>query len=101
MQTQQAVQPSLISLCDAAARLSISSKTARNWLALGKFPIPTFRLGGLRVVRSSDIDAFISNLGSLEASGRSDDTNPSSEQKKRGRGRPRKSEGRLTAKKGV
>lgn len=46
-----------------APSLGISPKTARNWISAGKFPIRTFRLGGARVVRIADVEAFVAQLG--------------------------------------
>jgi predicted DNA-binding transcriptional regulator AlpA len=51
-----------ISLSDAAQTLGIAAKTARNWLSAGKFPLPTYRIGGKRLVRIEDIDSFVVNL---------------------------------------
>ena len=51
-----------ISLSEAALILGIAAKTARNWLSAGKFPIPTHRIGGKRLVRIEDIDSFVVNL---------------------------------------
>lgn len=51
-----------ISLSDAAKVIGIAAKTARNWLSAGKFPIPTHRIGGKRLVRIEDIESFVSNL---------------------------------------
>lgn len=51
-----------ISLAEASATLGIAVKTARNWLSAGKFPLPTYRLGGKRVVRVDDIESFISTF---------------------------------------
>jgi excisionase family DNA binding protein len=51
-----------ISLSETAQSLGIAVKTARNWLSAGKFPIPTHRIGGKRLVRIEDIDAFVVSL---------------------------------------
>lgn len=51
-----------ISLSEAAQVLGIAVKTARNWLSAGKFPIPTHRIGGKRLVRIEDIDSFVVTL---------------------------------------
>ena len=52
----------LVPFIDAARQLSIPEKTARNWNYLGKFPVPTFRIGSKRMVRASDIEAFVAGL---------------------------------------
>jgi len=49
----------LISLKFAAWRLGIATQTARNWLVQGRFPVPTTKIGRLRMVRKSDVDRFI------------------------------------------
>lgn len=52
-----------VSISDAAKMLCIAEKTARNWLTLGKFPVPSFKIGSKRVVRISDITQFAEGLG--------------------------------------
>lgn len=48
-----------IPLAHAAAACGISTQTARNQLVKGVFPIPTFRLGGRRMVRLDDLASHL------------------------------------------
>ena len=52
----------LISVSEAAERLGIAHKTARNWLYQGRFPVPTITLGRRRLVRVQDLEAFVASL---------------------------------------
>jgi len=52
-----------LTLVEAAEIFRISQKTARNWCSLGKFPVDTFLIGARRLVRVSDVEAFVSGLG--------------------------------------
>lgn len=92
----------LISLAEAAVLIGIAPKTARNWLAQGRFPIPTVRVGGKRLVRVSDVeeyvaglvpqpttDALCTTLRTTKSAGNCKGDQP---QQKRGRGRPPNSE---------
>lgn len=53
---------SLVSFKNAGARLSLAEKTARNWLWLGKFPVPTYKIGRKLVVKASEPDEYIDRL---------------------------------------
>lgn len=81
--------PLLLSLRDAAETLAISYKTARNWLNQGRFPVPTHLIGGKRVVKVADLQAFVAGLGIDCANDPSNESPESAPTPKRGRGRPR------------
>lgn len=53
-----------LTIREAAGMLCIAEKTARNWMTQGKFPIPTFKIGSRRVVRSIDLVTYADGLGS-------------------------------------
>lgn len=71
----------LLSLEEVAAELSISSKTIRNQMVLGSFPIRITRLGRLVRVSIHDLATFLAG----------EPVEPAAPAK-RGRGRPRKVE---------
>ncbi|MEW6563540.1 MAG: helix-turn-helix domain-containing protein [Pseudomonadota bacterium] len=79
----QNVNPLLVPVTDAAVMIGISPKTSRNWLSTGKFPLPSFLIGGKRLVRVADIHKFVESLGAPPAA---DQPEP----QKHRRGRPRK-----------
>ena len=55
--------PLLISIDTASLMLGISAKTCRNWLSADIFPIPTFRVGGRRMIKKRDVESYVENLG--------------------------------------
>ena len=70
----------LLSVEAASRMLSICPKTMRNWISSDRFPIRTFRINGRRLVRQSDLLAFVDSLGGK----------PSDPQQPARKGRPRK-----------
>lgn len=85
----------LVCLDEAAAILGIAPKTARNWLSQGRFPTPTVKVGGKRLVRLSDLEAFVAGLVPAPVLGTVntiDNGKVDQPQIKRGRGRPPKAE---------
>ncbi|MDD3381505.1 MAG: helix-turn-helix domain-containing protein [Rugosibacter sp.] len=77
----------------AAAYLQISVKTARCWLSLGKFPVPTLKIGDRRLVPIKLLQAYVSDLIGAASAAASAASAPSptttTTPSKRGRGRPR------------
>lgn len=61
------IQKQLISVSDCAGAINITPKTARNWLSMGRFPIPTVKIGGRRMVRVQDLEAFVAGLVPADA----------------------------------
>lgn len=53
----------VIPVIKAGTALSLAPQTTRNKISAGEFPVTTFLLGGKRVVRKSDLAAYIDNLG--------------------------------------
>lgn len=53
----------LVSFVEAGLSLGIAEKTSRNWSSAGKFPIPTFLVGGKRMVRVVDLKSYVDSLG--------------------------------------
>jgi hypothetical protein len=53
----------LVPVIKAGCCLSYAQQTTRNKLASGEFPLKTSLLGGKRVVRKSDLAAYIDDLG--------------------------------------
>jgi len=91
------IPPDLADLRQAAAYLQISVKTARCWLSLGKFPVPTVRVGDRRLVPIALLKQYVSDLiasASASAAPSPSPTTPTTTPNvKRGRGRPRLVEG--------
>jgi excisionase family DNA binding protein len=55
-------QESLLSVRGAAELLSISAKTIRNKLSAGVFPIPSYKFGGKRLFKMSEVLEYIRDL---------------------------------------
>jgi hypothetical protein len=53
----------LVSLVEAGNSLGLAEKTSRNWSSSGKFPVPTFLIGGKRMVRVVDLKSYVDGLG--------------------------------------
>lgn len=68
----------LITVEETARILGISPQTVRNQVANGKFPIKTRKYGCVRRIDIRDLASFLDGEGEIP--------------KKRGRGRPRKTE---------
>lgn len=84
------IQPLLLSLRDAAPLLAITYKTARTWLSQGRLPVPTYLIGGKRIVKLADIETYVESLGKPEQDPEAHlSTQPNSGPPRRGRGRPR------------
>ncbi len=75
--------PLLISIDAAAHMLGISPKTIRNQASRSVFPIPIVKLGGRSLLRMADINSFVGGVPLPPVT-------QDQENKKRGRGRPRK-----------
>lgn len=67
----------LITFSESANAISMAVQTARNLDAAGKFPIPTHKVGGRRMVRIDDLAAYLDKSAP-----------PAGIKKKRRRGRP-------------
>lgn len=52
----------LIGVKETAFMLGVAEKSVRNKLSLGTFPIPSYRFGGKRVFKLSEIFKFMKNL---------------------------------------
>lgn len=78
------VTPLLVSIDAAAHMLGISPKTIRNQASRSVFPIQIVKLGGRSLLRLTDIHSWVGG-GVPPTSAHQDQDN-----KKRGRGRPRK-----------
>lgn len=51
--------PALIGIKATAKVLGIAEITARKQLQHGRFPLPTLKVGGRRMVRLADLQSFI------------------------------------------
>lgn len=81
-------KPMLLSIDGAAQCLELAPKTIRKWLSNGTCPFPTVLIGARRLVRRTDLEKFIDQLGGVPSE------KPPAEisydqNVKRGRGRPR------------
>ena len=56
----------LITIKQASACLSISPKTARDWLWKNKFPVPTVKVHGKRLVPYMLLREYVDGLVSAE-----------------------------------
>jgi hypothetical protein len=76
--------------CDA---LSLSTKTARNQIAAGTFPLKTVLQGGRRFIATTDLVEYYQRLiGDSDPDSPKKPEKPAEAAGKRGRGRPRKME---------
>jgi excisionase family DNA binding protein len=57
----------LLSLEDAAQALGLARRTLYNWSSSGRLPFPTVKLGGRRMVRVAELQAFVDGLASTPA----------------------------------
>lgn len=92
------IPPDLVDLRQAADYLQISVKTARCWLSLGKFPVPSVKIGDRRLVPIKLLQEYVADLvhtASAPAAAAPSPTTPTTTtpNEKRGRGRPRLVEG--------
>lgn len=71
--------PALMTLEQVALETGLAERTLRNWLVMGRFPLPVVRLGKAVRVRTTDLAVWI-------------DEGTSFVQQKRRRGRPKKSD---------
>lgn len=81
----------LIPYLEGARTIGIANQTAKNWLSAGRFPVATFLIGRRRMVRVSDLEAFVAGLGEPPRETVCSKVAPSAVELKRSRGRPRKS----------
>lgn len=85
----------LVDMNQAAAYLQISVKTARCWLSLGKFPVPTIKVGDRRLVPIALLQAYVDDLVRAASTSAAASAAPAPSPTttpaviKRGRGRPR------------
>ena len=84
----------LVPFTEAGRLLGLAKQTARNWEAARKFPVPTFLLGAKRMVRTEDLEKYVSSLGAAMSQPLTSclrtPKRASEVEKKRPRGRPRK-----------
>lgn len=57
-----------VSISDAAVILGIKSQTARDWLWKNKFPVPTVKINGKRLVPAHLLNEYIDRLIILNSS---------------------------------
>ena len=81
--------PALTGFNDAVEIIGFVQGTSRNWLPLGKFPLPIYPINGLNFVKTSDLKKFIDDPSTKFNFGKSATI---AEVKIRGRGRPKKIE---------
>jgi predicted DNA-binding transcriptional regulator AlpA len=55
-------QERLLSVREAARMLPIAEKSVRNRLSAGTFPIPSYKFGGKRAFKLSEILEFIDSM---------------------------------------
>jgi hypothetical protein len=60
--TEQFAGQAYIPFVAAAKLFSIAEQTARHQVAEGRFPLPTHRIAGRRVVATEDVEAFEQTL---------------------------------------
>lgn len=65
----------LISISDAAKILGIKSQTARDWLWRDKFPVPTVKINGKRLVPAHLLHEYINSLISSDLPASSTNSN--------------------------
>lgn len=82
----------LIPYLEGAQTIGIANQTAKNWLSAGRFPVATFLIGRRRMVRVSDLEAFVAGLGQQPRVPASSLLSTHVVPPKKTRGRPRKSE---------
>lgn len=49
----------------AGQTLGMSQQTVRNLVCMGKFPLPTFKIGGRRMCHKSDVAAYLDALSEI------------------------------------
>ncbi len=81
----------LIPYLEGARTIGIANQTAKNWLSAGRFPVATFLIGRRRMIRVSDLEAFVAGLGEPPRKTVGSEPAPPVVELKRNRGRPRKS----------
>ena len=81
----------LIPYLEGARTIGIANQTAKNWLSAGRFPVATFLIGRRRMIRVSDLEAFVAGLGDPPRETVGSELAPPVVELKRSRGRPRKS----------
>lgn len=81
----------LIPYLEGARTIGIANQTAKNWLSAGRFPVATFLIGRRRMIRVSDLEAFVAGLGEQPREAVGPELAPPVVELKRSRGRPRKS----------
>jgi excisionase family DNA binding protein len=92
---QREQKPLLISIDDCAIALGVAKQTIRNWLSTGKVQLPTVKVGGRRLVRTSDLLAWVDSLApshptAAPATDATPQPVPAPAPRQRRRGRPRK-----------
>jgi excisionase family DNA binding protein len=84
----QVEKPLLLSIDGTAKCLEIAAKTIRKWLSNGTCPFPTVLIGARRLVRRTDLEKFVGELG-CDPIEKPPSESPVGQNIKRGRGRPR------------
>ena len=87
----------LVPLAVAASMLSLSRQTLYNWSYNGALPFASFRIGGRRMVRRADLEAYVAGLAGGNDLARPRPADPAlapaadpTAPPRRSRGRPRK-----------
>ena len=81
-------KPMLLSIDGTAKCLEIAAKTIRKWLSNGTCPFPTVLIGARRLVRRTDLEKFVDELG-CDPLEKPPSEIPVGQNIIRGRGRPR------------
>lgn len=82
----------LVRMTDAARAIGMAEQTARNKLLSGTFPVPTVTQGRQRLVKLTELAAYIDSLGAPNHASSIPVPQSSSLLTRRGPGRPKKSE---------
>lgn len=92
---EQYPQQLRISLAATSRWIGIKEGTARNWLSAGTFPISTVLSGDRRLVDIRDLAEYLDRRSAQTpvSNVTENQTTPTANPTKRGRGRPRKLEG--------
>jgi excisionase family DNA binding protein len=58
----------LMSVEEAAYSLGLAPSTLKNWIHFQRVPFPTYKLGGRRLIRTVDLEAFVASLADTPSS---------------------------------
>lgn len=81
----------MLSIDNTAQCLGLAPKTIRKWLSNGTCPFPTVLIGARRLIRRTDLEKFVNELGQPSIAPASAFESALVQPIKRGRGRPRNS----------